>query len=38
MLNLLIKLGILREVEFEKYTFADEQYFEKYYNDIINEI
>lgn len=38
MLNLLIKLGILREVEFEKYTFTDEQYFEKYYNDIINEI
>lgn len=38
MLDLLIKMGILREVEFEKYTFSDEQFFQKYYNDIIEEI
>lgn len=38
MLDLLIKMGVLREVEFEKYTFSDEQFFQKYYNDIIEEI
>lgn len=38
MLDLLIKMGILREVEFEKYTFSDEQFFQKYYNDIIEGI
>lgn len=38
MLDLLLKMGILREADFEKYTFSDERFFQKYYNDIIEEI
>lgn len=38
MLDLLLKMGILREADFEKYTFMDERFFQKYYNDIIEEI
>lgn len=37
-LDLLIKMGILKEVEFQKYAFSDERFFQKYYNDIIEEI
>ena len=38
MLDLLLKMGILREADFEKYVFSDERFFQKYYNDIIEEI
>lgn len=38
LLDLLIKMGILKEIEFQKYAFSDERFFQKFYNDIIEEI
>ena len=36
-LNLLQKMGILKEVEFEKYAFSDEKFFHIYYYEAITE-
>ena len=37
LLNLIKKMGILKEVEFQKYAFLDERFFHIYYYDVISE-
>ena len=36
MLDLIVKLGILKEIEFEKYTFAEKDYFEFFFNNALD--
>lgn len=36
MLDLIVKLGILKEVDFEKYTFTEQDYFEFFYTKAID--
>lgn len=36
MLDLIVKLGILKEIEFEKYTFVEKDYFEFFFNNALN--
>lgn len=36
MLDLIVKLGILKEIEFEKYTFVEQDYFEFFFNSALS--